>query len=360
MIIVGDIASPSELHSKILYKTFENNENVFKKQTVICNFEGLISKNQSLKDRTPVLFNHPSVLKALNKGNVKVAGLANNHILDLPLYYDETTALLIDANIQTVGAGKTKNNALEPVIFEDDGVEIFLINACWDFLLYHQKNPTNNIYINTINEFEILNQVKEIRKNSPNAKIVTFFHWSFDLERLPFPMYRQFSYDLIEAGVSLVVGAHSHCVQGGELYKNGCIIYGLGNFFIPNGVFANSKLKFPNWASEQLAIEWDIKSNIFKCHWFISEGSNEKFKIEYLESTQLNNDTKMSQYAPYQHFTHEKYINFFKKNRRKRLLIPVFKNYKKRYINSCKLVLLKMRAKLARLIANMGLIKWQN
>ena len=65
---------------------------MFKKQTVVCNFEGLISKNQSLKDRTPVLFNHPSVLKALDKGNVKVAALANNHILDLPLCYDETTS----------------------------------------------------------------------------------------------------------------------------------------------------------------------------------------------------------------------------------------------------------------------------
>ena len=91
-------------------------------------------------------------------------------------------------------------------------------------------------------------------------------------------MYRQFSHDLIEAGVTLVVGAHLHCVQGGELYKNGCIIYGLGNFFIPNGVFANSKLKFPDWASEQLAIEWDVKSNIFKCHWFKNEGTNKKFQ----------------------------------------------------------------------------------
>ena len=93
MIIVGDIASPSESHSKILYKIFENNENIFKKQSVICNFEGLISNNQSLKDRTPVLFNHLSVLKSFEKGNVKVVALANNHILDLPLSYNETNSI---------------------------------------------------------------------------------------------------------------------------------------------------------------------------------------------------------------------------------------------------------------------------
>ena len=39
--------------------------------------------------------------------------------------------------------------------------------------------------------------------------------------------------NLRDSGVNVVVGCHSHCIQGGELYKEGVIVYGLGNFFIP-------------------------------------------------------------------------------------------------------------------------------
>ena len=360
MIVVGDIASPSELHSNNLYTFFEENANIFKKQAVVCNFEGLIAENQSLNDNTPVLFNHPSVLKALDKGNIKVSALANNHILDLPLCYDETKTLLKDHHIQTVGAGNTKKSAFEPIVLHEDGIEIFLINACWDFLLYHQMNPTSGIYINTIREEEILKQVSKIRIDHPMSKIVTYFHWNFDLEQLPFPIYRQFSQDLIDSGVSLVVGGHSHCVQGGERYKKGCIIYGLGNFFLPNGVYANSKLKFPDWAAEQLAIQWDVKNNNFKCHWFINEGTRDNFKIKFLESSDFESCNKIAKYSQYNKLSSKAYIDFFKKNRRKRFLIPIFKNYKKRSMNSIKLNLLKTRAKLARSLAKMGLIKWQN
>ncbi|MBK8078814.1 MAG: CapA family protein [Saprospiraceae bacterium] len=33
-----------------------------------------------------------------------------------------------------------------------------------------------------------------------------------------------------DEGVNFIVGCHSHCVQGGEKYKDGYIVYGLGNF----------------------------------------------------------------------------------------------------------------------------------
>ena len=74
--------------------------------------------------------------------------------------------------------------------------------------------------------------------------------------------------DLIDNGASLIVGGHSHCVQGGESYKDGHIVYGLGNFFIPNSTYANGKLNFPAMSNLELVIEWSIKSNTILCHWF--------------------------------------------------------------------------------------------
>ncbi|MBK8547872.1 MAG: CapA family protein [Saprospiraceae bacterium] len=81
-------------------------------------------------------------------------------------------------------------------------------------------------------------------------------------------MYRQWTRALIESKWQFCVGCHSHCVQGGEKYKDGYIVYGLGNFYLPNGVFAGGKLHFPDFAKVQLAFEYDVKSNEASCHWF--------------------------------------------------------------------------------------------
>ena len=54
MIIIGDIASPTEKHSAILKHFFEDNKEAFTKN-VICNLEGLISgRNLSQRLQQPL------------------------------------------------------------------------------------------------------------------------------------------------------------------------------------------------------------------------------------------------------------------------------------------------------------------
>ena len=114
----------------------------------------------------------------------------------------------------SVGAGIDSIDFEEKVI-EESGHQVHLINACWEFYLYHQNNKNKELSINTINEKKIIERVSQLKKENSISKIVLYFHWSFDLEILPFPAYRQFSMDLIDNGASLIVGGHSHCVQGG-------------------------------------------------------------------------------------------------------------------------------------------------
>lgn len=68
MIIVGDIACPTESHSQKLTAFFEKNRNIFENNRLICNLEGLICDDVShLPQKTPVLYNHPTVLGALKR-----------------------------------------------------------------------------------------------------------------------------------------------------------------------------------------------------------------------------------------------------------------------------------------------------
>jgi len=360
MLILGDIACPTKEHSANFKQILANHKDIFSNEVLVFNFEGLIADDFSLATTSPVLFNHSSILDSFHENTVLVAALANNHILDLPNNYNDTIQKLKAKDIQYLGAGKTKIEAQNTIQLIEKGKKVFVINACWDFLLYHQKNPSGEVHINTINEIAILKEVALIKLNNPEACIVAYFHWSFDLEVLPFPMYRQFAIDLIDAGVNIVVGAHSHCVQGGESYKEGYIVYGLGNFYLPSHTFANGTLKYPEMSKRQLVLQWDLETNKLQCHWFDYNMGNNKHSLEHIASENFLASKILISYSPYQGMKHQEYIKYFKKNRRKKIAIPLFKNYKNRLSNKINMVLIKTRATIARRMAILGIIKWQN
>lgn len=355
MIILGDIASPN-IESSLKVKNFIDSLNLSNEQAILINMEGLIADNYKLSDNKPILFNHSSILDSFDAFETKIAALANNHTLDLPEYLEPTKRLLYSKNFLTVGAGNVQDKDFEVISFYELGILVFVINACWDFLLYHQNNKNPKIKVNTIDEEKILNIVKKIKAKTPEAKIVTYFHWSFDLEILPSPSYRIFSQDLIDAGVSIVVGCHSHCVQGGEKYKEGYIIYGLGNFYLPNGIFANGKLNFPEMSNLGWMLLWDIKNNTITNYWI--DGAKNSLKLAKID--EFNTSENLKKYSAYSELDNKNYITYFKQNRRKKLLNPIFKDYRNSLTNSFKMCFLVLRARLARKLAEMNLIKWQN
>ena len=359
MIILGDIASPSAATSEVIANAIWN-AGFNKNQAILFNLEGLITDTFSSKEEKPVLFNHSSILDSFKDFDTKIAALANNHTLDLPEYLESTKEILEKNNFKSVGAGNKIDADFEFVVIEESGHKVYVMNACWDFLLYNQNTKISEKTVNIIREEQILSWVKSIKDKDEKAKIVVYFHWSFDLEILPFPAYRRFSKALIEAGVSLVIGGHSHCIQGGEIYKDGYIAYGLGNFFIPNNVYANGKLAFPKMSNKGWAIEWDINSNKVINHWFESKSENSKHSLVYLEGEDFTKSPILKEYSRFAELSDKEYDIFFKNYRRKKLLVPIFYKYEYSISNSFKMHCLKSRAKVARFLAERGLISWQN
>jgi poly-gamma-glutamate synthesis protein (capsule biosynthesis protein) len=359
MIVVGDIAAPDLHCSQELGQNFRRYQEIFSRNATVCNFEGLICDNISLQTNTPVLFNHSSVIEALRAGNVKVAALANNHTLDLPSCFDRTAKTLGDNGILICGAGRSKMAAEREVCFVENGVEIVLINLCWDFLLYHQHNPTQDVHVAGIDPAGLPKRVKQVRSAKPEARIVIYLHWSFDLETLPFPMYRKLSMNLIDAGANIVVGTHSHCVQGGERYRSGFIVYGLGNFFLPNNTFANGRLTFPDFSRLQMALEWEPVSNMATCHWFEYQNQGGHHILELKESAPFEASKLLKQCSPYDG-TFEQYISHFRSHRRKKILIPIYLDPEATWKNGVFTRFLKIRGRLARSLAKMKIRKWQS
>ena len=360
MIFLGDIAIPSSSLVEKFDEQLRANQAVFKNQPLIANLEGLISAPDNVSAQSPVLFNHPKTVEVLKNWETRYLGLANNHTLDLSQDFSETEKLLQEKEITCSGAGESFEKAHQPAFFHVDDKPFYVFNHCWHVNLQHQNNPDRGLFVATINEKKIIKHVKQLRNKSPDSAIIVFLHWNFDLETLPFPMHRQLGKALIDNGANVVVGCHSHCVQGGEKYGDGYIVYGLGNFYVPWYSFINGTIEFPEFSKTELAFEWSHTDNSARVHFFKYEYDEGNHTLNHLESAPFEDSPLMDYYSPYAGMSDQEYLSYFKKHRRKKGLVPVYKDYRHTFQNQMKDALIINRIRFARLLARMNLREWNN
>ena len=229
IIFLGDIAAPFDVNGKNIH----NAEQVFSSKHVVVNLEGALVEGDCSKKN---LFNHPSILQYLSKINTVLASGANNHMFDVSSDCLATEALLKKQKIAFCGAGNSLSEASKPIFLELQGKKVCFLACGWS-KIGCVIAKTKKSGVNAFNIEDTLRQVKKLHENNPDASIVLLVHWGYELELYPLPLHREFAFQLVDAGVSLIIGAHSHCVQGIEVYKGVPIVYGLGNWFLPSGFF---------------------------------------------------------------------------------------------------------------------------
>lgn len=311
MIFLGDLACPSE-RVDAFNQAIDSIE-ALTDQIVVVNLEAVILWDRRLKPNT--LYNHPSVLDALQKKAKKViVSLANNHMYDYPEEILNTKNYLEKKGIGVLGL--YNNNSIVPYEIEDGGTKYAIFGHCWN--LYSTTNPNiiNDVRIVDCEYSDFLNVVKKYVSEHPDCKTYCFMHWNYDLELLPFPMHVKFSHDLIDIGVSGVIGSHSHVTHAVELYKERPISYCLGNFYLPSGVFFDGKLVYPQKSKTTIGIRIeDNDSDI------IVFETDQDVPVRYVESLTI------SEYSLSFGFEYNAYKKHFRKNRTKKFLVPVFTSY---------------------------------
>ncbi len=325
MIFLGDIAVPNSITPTIDYlpKCFS--------QPVIANLEGAITKDNSVSTTETKLFNSENVVAFLNRLNVKIVTLGNNHITDVPAAFDFTKETLAKVNIAHCGAGDDLEEARKPAIIDIDGEQYAFLSFGWNVISCKYAGSAT-VGCNPLEAEWVLECIKTTKYRYPKAKIIILPHWNYELERYPQPMHRKLARLAIDAGVVAVVGHHPHCVQGIEFYKGAPIIYSLGNWFIPDNIYFDKRLKFPDIAKLQLAIE--LNNGVVRCHWF--KYCAEDNRIEYIESSSPTDCRRINELTPFSDMNHEEYIKWFKINRRKRKGLPIYKNPNDYIINLLK------------------------
>lgn len=179
----------------------------------------------------------PNNCKYLHDWGVDLASLANNHTFD---YGEEglleTIKTLKEAEIPIVGAGKNLKEASAVKYFIINGRKIAIVSATQiERTMTYTKEATSTSagVLKTLSPTKCNQAIVEAKKQAD--KVIVFVHWGTE-------GCLAYGYDqttlgesYIDHGADMVIGAHTHCLEGAQYYKNKLIFYSLGNFWFEWG-----------------------------------------------------------------------------------------------------------------------------
>ena len=316
MIFLGDLACPDQNIDAFLYCI--NNIPEFNNEIIVLNLEACTVDNaEEREDLT--LYNLSRIAEAFSQSRKIIVSLANNHMYDYPEKILETRSILQNHGIASFGL--YENGEIKPYEFIDaDGKKYAFFGHCWRLYTNTNRNNVNDVRVVDCPYDEFLSVVQNYTEDHADVKIFCFMHWNYDLEKYPFPMQRTLSRKLIDAGVEGVIGSHSHRPQGFEVYKGKIIAYCLGNFYLPSGIYFDGKLSYP----EVSRTTYGIRINDDACDrlWFDTDKGNVPLSLTRIDEDIFSNHD----YPDCIDMSEKVYLNFFKQNREKKVLVPVFTN----------------------------------
>ena len=201
---------------------------------IMCiNNEFTFSENgEPLSGKMYTFRGHPSRVAVLKDLGVDLANLANNHVYDYGrVSLEDTLTTLSDAGIDYVGAGHNLEEAMSPVYYELDGKTVAIVAAsrAEKNKMTPQATEDTPGILRCYDTTLFLETIKEADANADF--VVAVVHWgteySYDLEEVQLSTGKEY----LDAGADVIIGGHSHCLQGMEYYSGKPIIYSLGNFW---------------------------------------------------------------------------------------------------------------------------------
>lgn len=174
----------------------------------------------------------PGRVEVLGQLGVDAVTLANNHVYDYgPEALLDTFAVLGEAGVPYFGAGRTLEEAMQPLYLEAGGKTVALVAAsrAEKNKMTPQATDAEPGILRCYDTELFLQVISEAKAHADFC--IAFVHWgteySFDLEQVQPETGRQY----LDAGADVVIGAHTHCLQGMEYHDGKPIIYSLGNYW---------------------------------------------------------------------------------------------------------------------------------
>lgn len=217
----------------------------------ITNLEApLTNQGKPIPKTGPNLRLPENTIDALVYAGFNMVTLANNHIMDYGFEgLISTINLCVNNNIRVVGAGTNKDEAKTIICKTINNVSFSFINICeneWSTTVNEKPGA------NPLDEIAVYHQIQDAKNKAKH--VILLCHGGHETYGYPSPRMKKLYRWFIDLGVDAVIGNHTHCYSGAEIYKNKPIVYSLGNFIFDHKSFRNTSwnvgcatiLKFDN------------------------------------------------------------------------------------------------------------------
>ncbi|MBQ7480411.1 MAG: CapA family protein, partial [Lachnospiraceae bacterium] len=159
----------------------------------------------------------PSNVNILHDMGVDIVSLANNHAYDHgPDALIDTIDILKEAKVPFVGAGRNIDEAVKPAYIRINGKTIAYTGATQ---IERTANPDTKEatadspgVLRTLDATRYVKVIEEAKENSDFC--IAYVHWGSENTDLVEQSQRDLAKKYAAAGADLIVGDHSHCLQG--------------------------------------------------------------------------------------------------------------------------------------------------
>lgn len=179
---------------------------------------------------------HPANLPCLIEAGIDGCVLANNHVLDFGVPgLVETLDVVQGAGIRTTGAGRDRDEAERPMIFEGEGSRLLVYGVGTESSgvprWWAATESTPGVAFLDESSPEDLDRlcrsIGDAKK--PGDLVVVSIHWGSNWGYVVTRSQRRIAHALIECGVDLVHGHSSHHPRPIEIHRERLVLYGCGD-----------------------------------------------------------------------------------------------------------------------------------
>lgn len=200
-------------------------------------------RGEAMADKQFTFRCSPSYVKALNEMGVDIVSLANNHTLDYGrVALSDTFSALDGAGILYGGAGDSVERAKEVQVVEVNGKK-------YGFIAVSRVVPSADWKIESAAPglftcYDAAALLEVIKEAKQTCDFVTIFpHWGTEYSEQPNSVQRELAKQCMDAGADLIVGAHTHCLEGIGYMNGKPVFYSLGNFIFGQSIERSAAVK---------------------------------------------------------------------------------------------------------------------
>ena len=233
----------------------------------------------------------PERVSVLQDMGVDIVQLSNNHVYDYGKQaLLDTFDTLEGAGIDYFGAGHNLEEAMQPVYYtlEDKVVAFVGASRAEKYKMTPQATETEPGILRCYDTELFLQAIAKADENADF--VIAVVHWgteySYDLEKVQLTTGKEY----LDAGADVIIGGHSHCLQGMEYYQGKPIIYSMGNYWFNDKTLDSMLIElhfFGNDEEQNLEVKMIPAIQTRAMTNWVDETERERI-FEFMESISVN------------------------------------------------------------------------